>query len=61
MPGDLRAALDAEPEAAAFFAGLSSANRFAIIYRVNDARRPATRAARIERFVAMCRDGEAPH
>jgi uncharacterized protein YdeI (YjbR/CyaY-like superfamily) len=60
-PDDLRAALDADPVAAAFYAQLSSANRFAIIHRVNDAKRPATRAARIEKFVAMCRAGETLH
>jgi uncharacterized protein YdeI (YjbR/CyaY-like superfamily) len=58
VPDDLRAALDAQPAAAAFFATLNSQNRFAVLYRVHDAKRPATRAARIEKFVAMLARGE---
>lgn len=61
VPPDLRTALDADPEAAAFFATLSSTNRYAILYRVLEAKRPETRARRIERFVAMCRAGETVH
>jgi uncharacterized protein YdeI (YjbR/CyaY-like superfamily) len=61
VPGDLRAALDANPAAAAFFATLRGANRYAILYRVHDARRPETRARRIERFVAMLARGETLH
>ena len=61
VPDDLRAALDANPAAAAFFEGLDRANRYAILYRVHDAKRPATRAARIERFVAMLAAGERIH
>ncbi|WP_049557923.1 YdeI/OmpD-associated family protein [Nonomuraea sp. SBT364] len=56
VPDDLQAALDADPAAAEFFATLDKANRFAILYRVGDAKRPATRAARIEKFVAMLRE-----
>lgn len=57
VPDDLRAALDAEPEAAAFFAGLNSRNRFAVVFRVEEARRATTRAARIEKFVQMLKEG----
>lgn len=57
-PDDLRAALDAEPAAAAFFATLKGANRYAVIYRVNDTRTAKTRAARIAKFVAMLAKGE---
>ncbi|MEV4217264.1 YdeI/OmpD-associated family protein [Nonomuraea sp. NPDC049725] len=56
VPDDLQAALDADPVAAEFFATLDRANRYAILYRVGDAKRPATRAARIEKFVAMLRE-----
>ncbi|MFB4293601.1 YdeI family protein [Nonomuraea sp. ATR24] len=56
VPDDLQAALDADPAAAEFFATLDRANRYAILYRVGDAKRPATRAARIEKFVAMLRE-----
>jgi uncharacterized protein YdeI (YjbR/CyaY-like superfamily) len=58
VPDDLRAALDAAPEAAAFFATLSSQNRYAILHRIQTAKKPETRARRIERFVAMLERGE---
>jgi uncharacterized protein YdeI (YjbR/CyaY-like superfamily) len=61
VPPDLRAALDACPPAAAFFATLRGANRYAILYRVQDAKRPETRARRIARFVAMLERGETLH
>jgi uncharacterized protein YdeI (YjbR/CyaY-like superfamily) len=61
VPPDLQAALDADSRAAAFFATLNSANRYAILYRVAEAKRPETRARRIERFVAMLRAGETLH
>lgn len=61
VPPDLAAALNAVPAARTFFDTLSGANRYAILYRVHDAKRPATRAARIERFVAMCARGETVH
>jgi uncharacterized protein YdeI (YjbR/CyaY-like superfamily) len=60
-PPDLQAALDANPAAAAFFATLRGANRYAVIYRVQDARRPETRARRIARFVDMLARGETLH
>jgi uncharacterized protein YdeI (YjbR/CyaY-like superfamily) len=53
VPEDLQAALDGNREAAEFFATLTGSNRYAIVYRVNDAKRPETRARRIEKFVAM--------
>ncbi|MFG2078047.1 YdeI/OmpD-associated family protein [Nonomuraea maritima] len=61
VPDDLQAALDADPAAAEFFATLDSANRYAILYRVGDAKRPATRAARIEKFVTMLREHQKIH
>jgi len=53
VPADLQAALDADPVARDFFATISSQNRYAILYRVSDAKRPQTRAARIAKYVAM--------
>ncbi|MFV0133104.1 YdeI/OmpD-associated family protein [Streptomyces sp. HMX87] len=53
VPDDLQAALDALPEARDFFSTLDSRNRYAILYRVQDAKKPETRAARIEKYVAM--------
>lgn len=61
VPDDLREALDAEPKAAALFAELDSQNRYAILYRVHDAKRADTRARRIAGFVAMLAGGETPH
>jgi uncharacterized protein YdeI (YjbR/CyaY-like superfamily) len=58
VPEDLAAALAASPKAAAFFETLSSQNRFAMCYRVQSAKRPETRRARIEKFVAMLERGE---
>ena len=61
LPDDLAAALDAEPRARAFFDTLTGANRYAILYRVHEAKKPETRAARITKFVAMCAKGETVH
>jgi uncharacterized protein YdeI (YjbR/CyaY-like superfamily) len=58
VPEDLQAALDARPEAAVFFATLNSRNRYAILHRIQTAKRPETRARRIERFVTMLAAGE---
>lgn len=58
VPDDLRRALDEAPEAAAFFGTLNRANRYAILYRIADAKRPETRARRIEKFVAMLAEGK---
>jgi uncharacterized protein YdeI (YjbR/CyaY-like superfamily) len=61
VPQDLRRALDASPAAREFFAGLDSANRYAIVYRLNDARKPETRARRLRKFIAMLERGEKIH
>lgn len=61
VPADLSAALDAEPEAKAMFARLTSQNRYAVLYRIHEAKRSDTRARRIERFVAMLARGETIH
>jgi uncharacterized protein YdeI (YjbR/CyaY-like superfamily) len=53
VPPDLERALAGNDAARAFFATLSGANRYAILYRIADAKRPATRARRIEKYVAM--------
>ncbi len=61
VPPDLQAAFDAHPQAAAFFATLNGANRYAVLYRIHDAKRPQTRADRIAKFVAMLERGETVH
>jgi uncharacterized protein YdeI (YjbR/CyaY-like superfamily) len=58
VPADLQRELDARPQAAAFFATLSSQNRYSILYRLHDAKRSETRARRLEQFVAMLEAGE---
>src|SRR6266516_2631609 len=47
VPDDLQRALDASPPAREFFATLDSRNRYAILYRIQDAKKPETRARRI--------------
>jgi uncharacterized protein YdeI (YjbR/CyaY-like superfamily) len=58
VPDDLRAALDASPAAAKLFAELDGNNRYAILHRLQNAKRADTRARRIEQFVAMLARGE---
>jgi uncharacterized protein YdeI (YjbR/CyaY-like superfamily) len=58
LPADLEAALRAEPGARAMFDILTSQNRYAILYRTANAKQPATRARRIDQFVAMLARGE---
>lgn len=61
VPPDLQAALDADPAATAFWAGLDKTNRYAVLFRVHGAKKPETRARRIETFVAMLARGEKLH
>ena len=61
VPPDLQAALDADEAAAAMFATLNSQNRYAILFRVADAKRPETRARRIATFVDMLSRGDKLH
>ncbi|MFD7703783.1 YdeI family protein [Streptomyces caelestis] len=61
VPDDLRAALDAAPGAGDFFGALDSRNRYAILHRIEESRRPRTRAARIEKFVALLAEGKKIH
>jgi uncharacterized protein YdeI (YjbR/CyaY-like superfamily) len=61
VPDDLREALEASPDASERFAALDSANRYAVLYRIWDAKRSDTRARRIEQFVAMLARGEKLH
>jgi uncharacterized protein YdeI (YjbR/CyaY-like superfamily) len=60
-PEDLMAALEKYPEAQRFFEGLNSQNRYAILYRLHDAKRPETRARRLEEFVRLLREGKTLH
>lgn len=61
VPPDLLAALDASPEARTFFEQLDAANRYAVLWRVQTAKRAETRARRIEALVEMLARGEKIH
>ena len=58
VPPDLETALDANRKAKAFFAKLDAHNRYAVLFRIQGAKRPQTRALRIARFVDMLAKGE---
>lgn len=53
VPPDLQAALNKNPKAKAFFATISKGNRYAVLWRVQTAKKPETRARRIKTYVAM--------
>ncbi len=61
VPEELQRELDRDPQAAAAFAELDAHNRYAIIWRINDARRPQTRARRVAKYLDMLRSGERLH
>ena len=61
LPDDLRDAIAASPRAQAMWDVLTRANRFAVIYRVNEAKRADTRARRITQYVEMLARGDTPH
>ena len=61
VPPDLQEALDQSPRAAAFFATLTGANRYAILYRISAVKKPDTRARKIATYIAMLERGETIH
>ena len=61
VPEDLSAALEAEPRAKAFFATINAANRYAVLWRIQTAEKPETRARRIAQLVEMLARGETIH
>lgn len=58
VPDDLAAALKRNKRAAAFFATINAANRYAILYRIQAGKKPETRSRNIDKFVAMLERGE---
>ena len=58
VPDDLQRALETNPAARAFFETLDRQNRYAILYRIQDAKKPETRAQRITKFVALLAEGK---
>ena len=61
VPPDLEVALAAEPRAREMFGSLSRQNRYSILYRIGNAKRPETRERRIKQFVEMLTRGETLH
>lgn len=61
IPSDLAASLAAHPAAQETFDNLSRANRYAVLYRIETAKRSGTRSHRIERLVEMLARGETLH
>jgi uncharacterized protein YdeI (YjbR/CyaY-like superfamily) len=61
VPEDLKRALKRNAGARRAFEGLDARNRYAILHRLMTARKPETRARRIERFVAMLAEGRKPY
>ena len=61
VPDDLTKALRRNAKARRAFAELDSANRYAILFRIHDAKRPETRERRIEQFVTMLEEGRTIH
>jgi uncharacterized protein YdeI (YjbR/CyaY-like superfamily) len=58
VPDDLQNALDNNPQARDFFLTLNSVNRYALLFRIQTARKAETRATRIQKFVDMLAKGE---
>jgi len=61
VPADFQAALDASPRALAFFSTLDSGNRYALLFRIQTAKKPETRAKRIQDFTQMLERHEKFH
>jgi uncharacterized protein YdeI (YjbR/CyaY-like superfamily) len=61
IPPDFQAELDKSKAAAAFFATLYSTNRYAMLHRLLTAKKPETRAARLEKFIGMLKRKEKPY
>jgi uncharacterized protein YdeI (YjbR/CyaY-like superfamily) len=61
VPPDLQVALEDDPQAKAAFESLDSRNRYAILFRLQTAKKPETRARRIKQFIGMLTREESPH
>ncbi len=61
VPDDLQMELDRNPKAKAFFDTLNSANRYAILWRIQTAKKAETRARRIQQFIRMLEKHEKLH
>lgn len=61
VPADFLRELRKNQKAAAFFQTLSKANRYAIVWRLQTAKKPETRARRIKMIVGMLAEGRKFH
>lgn len=61
LPDDLQAELDKNVKAKAFFATLNSVNRYAILFRLQTARKPETRKKRLRQFIDMLEKNKKLH
>ena len=61
VPEDLLRELEKNEQASEFFSELDGRNRYAILYQIQDAKRPETRARRIAKYVAMLAEREKPY
>jgi uncharacterized protein YdeI (YjbR/CyaY-like superfamily) len=61
VPDDLRRELEKNEKAREFFSGLDARNRYAILYQIQDAKRPETRARRIAKYAAMLAEQKKPY
>ena len=61
VPDDVHEALAASPSAQAMWDVLTRTNRYAVLYRVHEAKRPETRARRIAHYVEMLARGDTPY
>ena len=61
VPDDLAAAFKKNAKARKFFEQIDHSNRYAVLWRIQTAKKPETRAARIEKLVAMLERGEKIH
>jgi len=58
---EFAAALAASPRAAAFFAKLSGANRYAVLFRERAPKKPETRVRKIRELITMLEQGKTIH
>ena len=61
IPEDFQVALDKNKKAKAFFATLKSSERYSFLFRIHTAKKPETRAKRIQQFVEMLERNEKIH
>lgn len=61
VPEDFQSELEGNPKAKEFFVSLNSANRYAILFRIQTAKKAETRGKRIQQFIQMLEKGEKIH